>query len=91
MSMVRINFRLSELRWGLKLMKTSTELICPHCEGEINLAKDEDGKPGKQGYTWVAGRLTHQPEDAASGEFKCPLCDGVFEWNVEEDESFDDA
>ena len=22
----------------------------------------------------------------ASGEFECPLCDGEFEWNVEEDE-----
>ena len=30
-------------------------------------------------------------DDDASGEFACPLCDGEFKWNVEEDESFDDA
>ena len=30
-------------------------------------------------------------DDDASGEFECPLCDGKFEWNVEEEESFDDA
>ncbi len=43
------------------------EILCPHCEGEIEL------------------------DDDASGEFACPLCDGEFEWNVEGDESFDDA
>ena len=43
------------------------EILCPHCEGEIEL------------------------DDDASGEFQCPLCDREFEWNVEEDELFDDT
>ena len=43
------------------------EILCPHCEGELEL------------------------DDDASGEFECPLCDGKFEWNVEVEESFDDA
>ena len=43
------------------------EILCPHCEGELEL------------------------DDDASGEFECPLCDGKFEWNVEEEESFDDT
>lgn len=43
------------------------EILCPHCEGEIEL------------------------DDDASGEFVCPLCDGEFEWNVKEEESFDNA
>ena len=34
------------------------EILCPHCEGEIEL------------------------DDDASGDFECPLCEGVFEWNV---------
>ncbi len=38
------------------------EILCPHCEDEIEV------------------------DDDAAGEFQCPLCDGEFEWNVEEDE-----
>ena len=38
------------------------EILCPHCEGELEL------------------------DDDASGEFECPLCNGQFEWNLEEDE-----
>ena len=34
------------------------EILCPHCEKEIEL------------------------EDDASGEFACPYCEGVFDWNV---------
>jgi hypothetical protein len=39
------------------------EILCPHCEGDIEV------------------------NDDASGVFECPLCNGEFEWNVEEDES----
>ena len=39
------------------------EILCPHCEEEIEL------------------------EDDASGEFACPICEGEFEWNVDEDDS----
>jgi len=38
------------------------EILCPHCEGVIEV------------------------DDDALGEFECPLCNGEFEWNVEEDE-----
>ena len=37
------------------------ELLCPHCEEEIEL------------------------DDDASGVFACPLCDGEFEWGVEDE------
>jgi len=53
--------------YRIEIIMFMVEILCPHCEGEIEL------------------------DDNASGEFGCPLCDGEFEWNVVEDESFDEV